>query len=249
MSRFIQALVRVQQHSCSPDSTASSTKSSFCRHSIHLNAAMPDAAASAAATAAPRQQWKGSSAWQSMPELEAAPGDAASLASSNGTYAAGLEEPAPKPPQPRASSAAAREELLTPLQRVDSLEQLEASCRSMAGILQQDSAAAEQHAQQHTTEPAAVAGESTAASSSPGAPLADARQLPGDSGTTELQRRHDKSDSSAVGDAGETVLNSGEAGQLGGSRRGTDASMTAENTWLRQELSHLRSEHVATRIQ
>jgi hypothetical protein len=41
----------------------------------------------------------------------------------------------------------------------------------------------------------------------------------------------------------------GEQGvQPGGGRRGTDASITAENATLRHELAQLRSQHVTTRI-
>jgi hypothetical protein len=128
------------------------------------------------------------------------------------------------------------------ISRADSLKQLQASCHGMAGILQEDmSAAGEQRTQQHRTQ-AGGQQESTANS-----PAADgARRLSAESKTAGTLQP-DLGTAASEAESGHMAAEHDM--QSGASRRDTDASVSAENTVLRQELSRLRSEHVTTRIQ
>lgn len=238
-----QALQRMQQRTWSHANTASSATSSFDCNSFDMGAVTP----AAATPAAPHRQRAARSAQQPATRISAEPGNAVSSISSEDVYAPKDEETRPIPPQKRASIRGAPAQSLSPLQRVDSLEQLEASCRGMAGILQQDAAAAEQHGGAATAA-AAAAGQSTAAAGSPGAPATGVEQPPADSEPPDSQRQCDNSDTGIAGGTVPGRADGAETGQKGSSRRGTDASVAAENAFLRQELSHLRSEHVTARI-
>lgn len=143
--------------------------------------------------------------------------------------------------QPHVSSAVATGCKLDSLQRSDSLEQLEASCRGLAGIMQEDTSAADNHVQQCTTR---TAGQPEATN--------NRRSQVGDTSPDDIEAAAG-TPQSYTGTATENVEQPDRAAQRsvrpGGSRRGTDASITAENAMLRQELVQLRSEHVTTRIQ
>lgn len=148
------------------------------------------------------------------------------------------------------ASAAAPQQLSTAsptLQRVDSLEQLEASCRDVTGRTQQDTAAADS-LETKRTYANIVAGRAAAEDSTYGrgsTALAEAQP-------EKLEPADGLQPSDQAGaarfEAADPDAAQYEQVPISGSRRGTDSSVAAENAWLRRELTHLRAEHVSTRV-
>lgn len=126
------------------------------------------------------------------------------------------------------------------LQRVDSLEQLEASCRSVTGRKQQATAAA------HGFE--GMVGQATAEDSTYGKALTTQFDpQPQELGSADGSQPSDQADAVAFEAAAPDAAQD-EQVPISGSRRGTDSSVAAENAWLRQKLTHLRAEHISTRV-
>jgi hypothetical protein len=216
----------MQQRSWSPDSSAGST-SSAGSHSIQ-GAAAARATASAVADLHSDQggQWQSR---QSVIQLGVPAARVSTSGSSTTTTPPDspvLQEQLPLSP---VTCAVVTDPETSYIQRSDSLDHLDeliASCHGAAEIPQDDPSAAEHHAQQGSPQ---TAGRHPATIESPAADADTSRPLATSTKDGDTAAEHDQ--------------------QPGGGRRDTDASIGAENTTLRQELSRLRAEHVTTRIQ
>jgi hypothetical protein len=211
-------------HKCSwsPKSSADSTNSSGS-HTVQEAAY---AKGSAAAVADVRSDQGSPLAFcHSIAQL-----DSPAVTTSTSSTAASSDSPAlqAQPLMPPEACTLVADSKPSTIQRSDSLDQLQAlqaDSNGLAGALQDDLSAAEEHAQQDRPQ---TAGRPTNVNSH----LAD-----GDISRVSA---------SSVGD-GDIAPEHHE--EPGGSRRDTDASVATENTVLRQELSRLRAEHVTARIQ
>ena len=216
----------MQKRCWSPNSSAGSTSSAGSR-SIQ-GAAAARATASAMADIR-RDQGGRRPSRQSFTQLD---GPAAGVSTSGGSGTSTppdspvLQE---QPPLSPVTCAVVTDPETSAIQRSDSLDHLDeliASCHGFAEMPQDNLSAAEHHAQQGRPQ---TAGRRPAAVKSPAADAGTSRPL---------------ANSIEDGDTAAEYY-----GAPSGSRRGTDASISAENTVLRQELSRLRAEHVTARIQ
>lgn len=221
-----QALVRMQQRSWSPGSSAGRTRSSD-RHSIQ-GAAAARATASAVADIHSDQVDQRTSR-QSV----AHHGDLAARVSTSDGSSTPTPPDSPvlqeQPPLSPVTCTVVTDPETSAIQRSDSLDHLHrliASCHGLAEIQQDDPSAADHAAQQGRPQ---TVGRQPNTVSSPASDAGARRPLASNDGDRDRAAEDDQ--------------------RPGGGRRDTDASIGAENTTLRQELSRLRAEHVTTRIQ
>jgi hypothetical protein len=232
--------MRMQQASWSPASSAGSPASSFGSQSTDATAA------------APTYQWNKMPAQQSRTQLDSRAANEISSPGSSTAIAAAIRMPETQLPQMHDHSPELTDCRRDTLQRSDSLEDLEASCHGMAGVLQGDTSAADKRAQQLATQ-AAVRPATAANGQAANVDTAQlsAKHVSETAGTPRPSMAATSSDAGSLypvypvysDRAAEQDVRAGDC------RRGTDASVTTEHAMLRQELSHLRSEHVTTRIQ